>query len=186
MLPQQPIKLSNSYKSLMKCGELFNKHFCKNKILLSPMRQQKFPIYTFPILSLWKYKLPWQPEFLSDRNKKHSFCRGQCPKQVCQVSVSSSLQFLRRRILIFFFFENLPFMSPRQPIKSRDLDKSRMKHEGLLNKHFCKKKISNIPNETAEIVNFHFSHYKSVETLSCHSNQSSYQTEIKKHNFCRR
>ena len=28
-------------------GELFNKHFCKNKILFSPMRQQKFPIYTF-------------------------------------------------------------------------------------------------------------------------------------------
>ena len=38
MLPRQPIKLSNSDKSLMKCEELFNKHFCKNKILLSPMR----------------------------------------------------------------------------------------------------------------------------------------------------
>ena len=33
----------------------------------------------------------------------------------------------------FFFSENLPFMSPRQPIKSRDLDKSRVKHGGLLN-----------------------------------------------------
>ena len=39
-----------------------------------------------------------------------------------------------------FFFENLPFMSPRQPIKSSDLDKSRVKHGGLLNKHFFKKK----------------------------------------------
>ena len=39
MLPWQPIKLSNSNKSLMKCGELFNKHFCKNKILLTPMRR---------------------------------------------------------------------------------------------------------------------------------------------------
>ena len=83
--------------------------------------------------------------------------------QVCQVSASSSLRFLRRRILNIFF-ENLPFMLPSQPIKSSDLDKSRMKHGGLLNKHFCKKK-SNIPNDLAEIVNFHFSHYKSMETF---------------------
>ena len=68
-------------------------------------------------------------------------------------------------------------MSPRQPIKSSDLDKSRVKHGGLLNKHFYKK--SNIPNDLAKIVNFHFSHYKSMETLSCHCNQSSYPTEIK-------
>ena len=40
----------------------------------------------------------------------------------------------------YFCFENLPFMSPSQPIKSSDLDKSRMKHGGLLNKHFCLKK----------------------------------------------
>ena len=70
-------------------------------------------------------------------------------------------------------------MSPRQPIISSDLDKSRMKHGGLLNKHFNKKK-SNIPNDLAEIVNFHFSHYKSMETLSCHRNQSSYPTKMKK------
>ena len=93
--------------------------------------------------------------------------------QVCQVSASSSLRFLRRRILNIF--ENLPFMLPRQPIKSSDLDKSRMKHEGLLNKYFCKKN-SNIPDDLAEIVNVHFSHYKSMGTISCHSNQSSYPT----------
>ena len=73
-------------------------------------------------------------------------------------------------------------MLPSQPIKSSDLDKCRMKHGGLLNKHFCKKK-SNIPNDLAEIVNFHFSHYKSMETLCCHSNQSSNPTEIKNINF---
>ena len=82
-----------------------------------------------------------------------------------------------------FFFENLPFMSPHQPIKSSDLDKSCVKHGGLLNKHFCKKKKSNIPNDLAKIVNIHFSHYKSMETLSCHSNQSSYPTEIKNITF---
>ena len=74
-------------------------------------------------------------------------------------------------------------MSPRQPIKSSDQDKSRVKHGGLLNKHFCKKKKSNIPNDLAKIVNFHFSHYKSMETLSCNSNQSSYPTEIKNITF---
>ena len=73
-------------------------------------------------------------------------------------------------------------MLPRQPIKSSDLEKSRMKNGGLLNKHFCKKK-SNIPNYLAEIVNFHFSHYKSMETLSCHSNQSSNPNEIKNITF---
>ena len=40
-------------------------------------------------------------------------------------------------------------------------------------------KNSNIPNNSAEIVNFHFFHYKSMETISCHSNQSSYPTGIK-------
>ena len=83
-----------------------------------------------------------------------------------------------------YIFENLPLMSPRQPIKLSDLDKSHMKHGGLLNKYFCKKKKkkkkkSNILNDLAEIVNFHFPHYKSMGTLSCHSNQSSYPTGIK-------
>ena len=45
------------------------------------------------------------------------------------------------------------------------------------------KKIPNISNDLAEIVNFHFSHYKSMETLSCHSNQSSYPTKIKNITF---
>ena len=64
--------------------------------------------------------------------------------QVCQVSASSSLRCLRRRILNIFF-KNLPFMLPSQPIKSSDLDESRVKHGGLLNKHFCKKKYQISP-----------------------------------------
>ena len=97
--------------------------------------------------------------------------------QESQFSASSSLQFLRRKILNIFF-EKLPFMSPRQPIKLSDLDKSRMKHGGLLNKHICEKK-SNISCETAVTVSFQFSYYKSMGTISCHSNQSSYPTGIK-------
>ena len=70
-------------------------------------------------------------------------------------------------------------MSPHQAIKLSNLDKSRMIHEGLLNKYICGKKNSNISSETAETVNFHFSDYKSMGTISCHSNQSSYPTKIK-------
>ena len=69
-------------------------------------------------------------------------------------------------------------MSPRQPIKLSDSDKSHMQHGGLLNKHICEKK-SNISSETAETVNFQFSHYNSMGTISCHCNQSSYPTGIK-------
>ena len=103
--------------------------------------------------------------------------------QVCQFAASSSLQFLRRRILNIFFSENLPFISSRQPIKLSYLDKSRMQHGGLLNKHICEKKKSNISSKTAETVNFQFSHYKSMGTISCHSNQSSYPTGIKNTTF---
>ena len=71
------------------------------------------------------------------------------------------------------FYENLPFLPLRQPIKFTELDKSHMKRRGLFNKHFCKKN-PNIPNETENIVNFLFSHYKSMGTISCHSNQISY------------
>ena len=73
-------------------------------------------------------------------------------------------------------------MLPRQPIKLSNLDKSHMQHGGLLNKHICEKKKSNISSETAETVNFQLSH-KSMGTISCHSNQSSYPTGIKNATF---
>ena len=37
-----------------------------------------------------------------------------------------------------FFFENLAFRLPWQPIKIRDLDKIHLAGRGLLQKHFCK------------------------------------------------
>ena len=76
--------------------------------------------------------------------------------QVCQFSASTSLQFLRRRILNIFF-ENLPFMSLRQPIKLSYLDKSRMQHGGLLNKHICeeeKNQISPVRQQKLSISSF--------------------------------
>ena len=83
-------------------------------------------------------------------------------------------------------------MLPRQPIKLSDLNECRMKQGRLFNKYFSNVvrnmenysinillKKSNIPNETAENVNFHFSYYKSVENISCNSSQSSHPTGIK-------
>ena len=56
----------------------------------------------------------------------------------------------------YFFFENLPLMSPRQPIKLSYLDKSRMQHGGLLNKHICEKKnqISPVRQQKLSISSF--------------------------------
>ena len=45
------------------------------------------------------------------------------------------------------------------------------------------RKKSNISSETAETVNFHFSCYKSIGNISCHSNQSFYPTGIKNITF---
>ena len=45
------------------------------------------------------------------------------------------------------------------------------------------KKNLNISIETDKNANIHFFHYKSMETISCHSNQSSHPTRIKKHSF---
>ena len=50
-----------------------------------------------------------------------------------------------------FFFKNLPFLGPQQPIKISDQDEGHLKRSALLNKHFSK-------NKTAEIANFHYSH----------------------------
>ena len=99
--------------------------------------------------------------------------------QVCQFSASFSLQCLRRRILNIFF-ENLPFMSPRQPIKLSDLDNVCNMEDYSIN---ISVKKSNISSETTETVNFQFSHYNSIGSLSCHNNQSSYPTGIKNTSF---
>ena len=82
------------------------------------------------------------------------------------------------------FYENLPFLPHRQPIKFTDLDKSRIKRKRLLNKHFCKK-IQISPMRQKKIVNLLFSqiNYKSMGTIRCHSNQKYYPTGIKNTTF---
>ena len=97
--------------------------------------------------------------------------------QVCQVSASSSLRFLGRRILNNFRKFTL-YVAPSTNQIKRFGQKS-YETWRTSQKHICEKYVSNISSETAENVNFHFSHYKSMGTISCHSNQSSYLTGIK-------
>ena len=55
-----------------------------------------------------------------------------------------------------------------------------MADRGLLQKHFSKTfvKISAVISAVIN-ANFHFSHHKYMETLSCHSNESTRSTTIK-------
>ena len=46
-----------------------------------------------------------------------------------------------KKIFKDFFFENLPFLGPQQPIKISDQDEGNLKCNALLNKHFSKNKI---------------------------------------------
>ena len=91
----------------------------------------------------------------------------------CMQSLSSIPLTISEKKIFEYFFENLPFMLPWQPIKVSNLDNIHMNRTGLLKKHFCKKN-TNICSETAKIANFPFSHFKSIATISCHSNHSSY------------
>ena len=63
-------------------------------------------------------------------------------------------------------FTNLAFLLPCQAIKFSGLDRTNMFGRGLLKEHFCKSFVK---------INayFYFSHYKSMEILSCHSKEST-------------
>ena len=157
----------------------------KKKIQISPMTWQKLSISTFS-----HYK---SLGTISCHSNQSSYPTGIKNTTCVEANVLSMyakfllhpLYMVSEKKIFLHFYENQPFLPPRQPIKFTDLDKSHMKCRGLLNKHFCKKKkIQNIPNETEKNVNFLFSHYKSKGTISCHSNQSSYPIGTKNTTFC--
>ena len=87
--------------------------------------------------------------------------------------------FWEEDFLIFFLKFFLAFRLPLKPIKISDLDIIDMVGRGLLQKHFYKAFFQNICSNTEINANFHFSHYKFTETLSCPSNESTWATTIK-------
>ena len=50
---------------------------------------------------------------------------------------------------------------------------------GLLLKHFSKTCVTISAVTQKKNANFHFTHYKYMETLSCHSNESTWATTIR-------
>ena len=76
---------------------------------------------------------------LTLKTKNITFVEGNVLSKYAKFQLHPPLIMVSEKKNFEYFFENLPYMSPRQPIKLRDLDKNRMKRGGLLNKHFCKK-----------------------------------------------
>ena len=74
-------------------------------------------------------------------------------------------------------------MLPWQPIKFSDLNNIYMNRiVEDYSRNISVGKNLNICSETAKIATFHFSHYKSMETIRCHSNKSSYPIGTKTKN----
>ena len=100
------------------------------------------------------------------------------------MNISAKFQHHARFGFFFlYFFANVSFWLPWQPIKFSCLDKIHMFGTGLFKEHFWKN-FCNICSEIEIKAYFHFSHYKSMEIISCHSDESISKA-IKKHNFCR-
>ena len=87
-------------------------------------------------------------------------------------SISSVKQTVSEEKILNYFFENLRFLGPQQPIKLSDQDEGHLKRRAVLNIHFSKKKIS--PMRTQRLAISTFFHYKSTGRISCHDNHSSY------------
>ena len=98
---------------------------------------------------------------------------------ICMLSFSFVPLMTSEEKIFEWLFENLPFMLPWQPIKFNDIDKIHMTRRGLLKKHFCRKKSKYLQWDSK---NCHFPLFPLMETISCHSNQSSYPIGTKKHN----
>ena len=66
--------------------------------------------------------------------------------RTCMQSISFIKQTVsEQNIFKDFFFENLPFLGPQQPIKISDQDEGHLKRRALLNKHFSKLKTEISP-----------------------------------------
>ena len=76
------------------------------------------------------------------------------------------------------FFKNSLFTLPRQPIKLRESDKSLITVENYSINISVKIKFYYSLRDSRNF-QFPLSHYKSIETISCHSDQSSHPTGIK-------
>ena len=99
--------------------------------------------------------------------------------ETCTQSISFIKQTISEEKIFKDFLENLSFLGPQQPIKISDQDEGHLKRRALLNKHFSKNKTQISPMRKQKIAISTFFHYKSMERISCHGNQSSIRSEQK-------
>ena len=81
--------------------------------------------------------------------------------------------------LNIFFSKFYPFYRPGKPIKFGAFWTKVTLNIEDFSINISVKQHLKYPHLGRKNVNFHFSHYKSMENISCLSNQSSYQTGIK-------
>ena len=85
-------------------------------------------------------------------------------------------------IFFLILFRKFSISVAMVPTKLKGLDKNGMFGWELIGEHFCKL-LSKYLQWDSNIANFHFSHCKSMATLSCHSNQSSFPIGAKNINI---
>ena len=128
--------------------------------------------------------LPWRRKHTcnGNGNAKHCFCRGKYYEHFCKLTASSSLCLLRRYVFLNYFYSFvLAFGCSGN--KSNSVAKRHMFGRKLLMEHLFKMVVK-ISAMSWKNTYFHFSHYKTMETLSCHCDKSTRAMAIKTH-FCR-
>ena len=177
MLPWQPIKLSSSDTSLIKVENYSINYSVKIKFYypLWDSRNFQFPLFHYKSIETLschsnQYSYP-------TARKNITFVEGNVLCKYAKFQLHPPYGFEKKKILNFFP-KNYPWCRPVNQLNKAIWTKVVWNMEDY-SINISVKNNSNIPNDLAEIVNFHFSHYKTMETLSCHSNQSSYPTEIK-------
>ena len=83
----------------------------------------------------------------------------------------------------FFFFQSFALYGAPATNQNTGLEQNSPETSNTTQYTFLQKQNSSVCNFSGKIADFHFSHYKSMETLSCHSNQSSYPPGIKNTNY---
>ena len=84
-----------------------------------------------------------------------------------------------KKIFFLYFFRKFRLSVAMATSQNQRFGQNLYGGRGLFQKHFCKTFFQKICSNTEINASFHFSHYKSMETLSCHSNESTWATTIK-------
>ena len=182
-LPWPPIKISDLDKIHMVGRGLLQKHFSKTFVKISAVTQKWMPIPTFPIISVWKlFKSCHSNESTLATTKNAIYVEANVMNIYAKFQLQPPYGFWEEDFYIFFFFKILAFRLPWQPIISAISTKFIWlvkDYSRTISVNF----FQNICSNTEINAKFHFSHYKSMETLSCHSNESTWAITIKKTQF---